>query len=81
MSIYEEYKRKLRTPEEAVRCVKDGDWIDYTLSQGQPVLLDAALAKRKGELKGVNFRVDFMFEPIPIVEHDPMQESFTYHSW
>jgi acyl-CoA hydrolase len=81
MSIYEEYKRKLRTPEEAVRCVRDGDWIDYTLSQGQPVLLDAALAKRKGELKGVNCRGYFMFEPIQIVEQDPMQESFTYHSW
>ena len=62
-------------------AVKDGDWIDYTVSQGQPVLLDAALAKRKGELKDVNCRGYFMFEPIQIVEQDPEQESFTYHSW
>ena len=47
MSYFEEYKSKLRTPEEAVKVVKDGDWIDYTISQGQPVLLDAALAKRR----------------------------------
>ena len=71
MTIYDEYRQKLRTPEEAVQVVKDGDWIDYTISQGQPVLLDAALAKRKGELKDVNCRGYFMFEPLQIVEQDP----------
>ena len=81
MSYFEEYKSKLRTPEEAVKVVKDGDWIDYTISQGQPVLLDAALAKRKGEVKDVNCRGYFMFEPLRIVEDDPEHESFTYHSW
>ena len=30
MNIYEEYKSKLRTPEEAVKVVKDGDWVDYS---------------------------------------------------
>ena len=81
MSIYDEYRQKLKTPEEAVKVVKDGDWIDYTISQGQPVLLDAALAKRKGEVKDVNCRGYFMFEPLQIVEQDPERESFTYHSW
>ena len=81
MSYYDEYRQKLKTPEEAVKVVKDGDWIDYTISQGQPVLLDAALAKRKGELKDVNCRGYFMFEPLQIVEQDPERESFTYHSW
>jgi len=81
MNIKEQYKNKLRTPEEAVMVVKDGDWIDYTVSQGQPVLLDCALAKRKGELKDVNCRGYFMFEPIQIVEQDPERESFSYHSW
>ena len=81
MSIHDEYRQKLRTPEEAVKVVKDGDWIDYTVSQGQPVLLDAALAKRKGELKDVKCRGYFMFEPLQIVEQDPERESFTYFSW
>ncbi|MEI3523712.1 MAG: hypothetical protein V8Q36_06060 [Anaerotignum sp.] len=27
MNFAEEYKRKLRTPEEAVKLVKDGDWV------------------------------------------------------
>ncbi|MBQ6496914.1 MAG: butyryl-CoA:acetate CoA-transferase [Firmicutes bacterium] len=81
MSIYDTYRSKLKTAEEAVKVVKDGDWIDYVISQGQPVLLDAALAKRKGEVKDVNCRGYFMFEPLRIVEDDPERESFTYHSW
>lgn len=28
------YREKLRTPEAAVECVKDGDWVDYTSSLG-----------------------------------------------
>ena len=41
------YREKLRTPEAAVECVKDGDWVDYTSSLGKPVLLDRALAPRR----------------------------------
>lgn len=29
MDVYQEYQRKLKTPEEAVRIVKSGDWVDY----------------------------------------------------
>lgn len=54
--IYEEYRRKLRTPEEAVRVVKSGDWVDYTTALGFPILLDAALAKRRDELWDVKLR-------------------------
>lgn len=45
-----EYRQKLRSPEEAVAVVKDGDWIDYTSCLGKPILLDRALAKRRDEL-------------------------------
>ena len=45
----EEYRRKLRTPEEAVSVVKDGDWVDYTCSLGKPEILDRALAKRRDD--------------------------------
>ena len=47
MNVLEEYKRKLRTPEQAVQVIKSGDWIDYTTSLGQPILLDRALAARR----------------------------------
>ena len=36
MNFAEEYKRKLRTPEEAVKLVKDGDWVDYSVGIGFP---------------------------------------------
>ena len=53
MRIHREYVEKLRTPEQAVQVVKSGDWIDYGTSLGFPMLLDAALAKRKEELLDV----------------------------
>jgi len=76
-----EYKSKLRTPEEAVKIVKSGDWIDYTTALGMPVLLDAALAKRAEELTDVKIRGNLMFGPVQCAECDPEQKHFTYHSW
>jgi len=29
MNITQEYKQKLTTPENAVKAVKSGDWVDY----------------------------------------------------
>ena len=47
MDFQAEYRSKLRTPAEAVRAVKNGDWVDYTSGLGFPPLLDAALAARR----------------------------------
>lgn len=81
MNFIEEYKRKLRTAEEAVSCVKSGDWIDYTSSLGKPVLLDRALAMRKDELYDVKIRGNLLQGPLEVVEADPSQEHFIYHTW
>lgn len=81
MSFLTEYQSKLRTPEEAVQVVKNGDWIDYTTSLGKPVLLDRALAKRRDELTDVKIRGNLMFGPIEAAECDPSQEHFIYNSW
>ena len=81
MSIYDEYRRKMRTPEEAVKVVKSGDWVDYTLSLGFPTLLDEALAKRRDELTDVKLRGNLIFGPIQVVECDPEREHFIYNSW
>lgn len=75
------YKQKLRTPEEAVKIVKDGDWVDYTSSLGKPVLLDQALAKRRDELHDVKIRGILLSCPIEVAECDESQEHFIYHSW
>ncbi len=81
MSFYDEYRAKLRTPEEAVRIVKDGDWVDYVSNVGFPCLLDAALAGRRDELHGVRVQGNLMFGPLNVVECDPTREHFHYNSW
>lgn len=56
MSIYDEYRNKLRTADAAVGAVKSGDWVDYTTGNGFPKALDEALARRRDELKDVKVR-------------------------
>lgn len=50
MNYREEYKKKLTTPEEAVKVIQSGDWVEYG-SFGSPLIaLDRALAARRDEL-------------------------------
>ncbi|MBP3729704.1 MAG: butyryl-CoA:acetate CoA-transferase [Lachnospiraceae bacterium] len=79
--IYEQYKQKLRSPQEAVKIVKSGDWVDYTTNVCFPPLLDAALAERRDELFDVKFRGNLTFGPIQVAECDPSREHFVYNTW
>ena len=80
MNYQKLYQQKLRTPEEAVKIVKDGDWVDYSQTCSFPQLLDAALAKRSGELRDVKIRNAISMLPVQTVENDPCG-SFTYNLW
>lgn len=81
MTVTEEYRRKLVTPEEAVRLVKSGDWVDYCTFNAQPHDLDKALAARKDELRGVKIRAASTVRPVACVEVDPEREHFIFNSW
>lgn len=81
MDYIDEYRSKLRTPEEAVKVVRSGDWVDYTVSLGFAPLLDAALAKRRDELSDVKIRGNLIFGPVMAAECDPGREHFVYNSW
>ena len=81
MNYYDEYRNKLRTTDEAVQVVKSGDWVDYTVALGFPPLLDAALARRRDELRDVKIRGNLIFGPIQAAECDPLREHFIYNSW
>lgn len=81
MDFYSEYKTKLRTPDEAAALVKSGDWVDYASNIGFPVSLDAALARRRDELKQVKVRGNLLPGPIQIAECDPAMEHFVYNTW
>ena len=77
----QEYTDKLRTPEEAVQCVKSGDWVDYSTNVCFPTLLDEALSKRRDELFDVKIRGNLAFGPVRAAECDPSREHFLYNSW
>ena len=81
MDYQKEYRQKLVTPQEAVKAVKSGDWVDYTVALGFPPLLDQALAERRDELHDVMIRGNLIFGPIQTVECDPKREHFVYNSW
>ena len=80
-NVWDSYRAKLRTPEQAVQVIKSGDWVDYTTNVGFPILLDEALSKRKDELWDVKIRGNLMFGPLKTVEVDPTREHFMYNSW
>ena len=81
MNYYEQYKQKLKTPTEAVKAVKSGDWIDYSVGLGFPELLDEALAERKDDLTDVKIRGFLILRPMKAIEADPTREHFMYNSW
>ena len=74
------YAAKLRTADEAVQIVKDGDWVDYSQTCSFPQALDAALSRRSGELHDVKIRSAISMLPVQTVENDP-HGSFTFNVW
>jgi butyryl-CoA:acetate CoA-transferase len=81
LDLMRKYQAKLTTANQAVKAVKDGDWVDYSFALGQPVLLDSALAARMGELRNINVRGGLMLRPLEIINADPHRDVFTYNSW
>lgn len=81
MNVYEEYQKKLVTAAEAVKLVRDGDWVDYSQTCSFPEALDEALAARRDELHDVKIRNAIAMKPIQVVEQDPEHRVFTYNAW
>ena len=81
MDYAQEYQKKLVTPDEAVKVVKSGDWVDYGWCTGTPDVLDAALAKRTDELFDVKVRGGILLKPLAIFEREDAAEHFCWNSW
>ena len=79
--LAKEYARKIISAEGAAKLVNSGDWVEYGMGLGQPVVFDAALAKRKHELRNVGLRGLMSCRPLAVVEEDPDREAFSYSSW
>ncbi len=77
--VMKQYKDKLCTADEAVKCIKSGDWVTYAFFNGKPVACDAALARRKHELKDVQIYGAVTIPPVPeVLTQDPNGEVFLY---
>ncbi len=79
MNFSKLYNQKLTTAEEAVKCVQNGDRVEYGAFNGKPVLCDMALAKRHEELKDVVIFAVTTLPPIP--ETAKLPQSFTFNDW
>ena len=77
MDFAKEYQQKLVSADEAVKCVKSGDWVDYSLCCGVPIALDEALAKRKDELEDIKIRSGNTSTPRKVLEVDKADDNFT----
>lgn len=81
MDVKKEYKKKLRTAEEAVNVIESGDWIDYGWTVTTPIELDRALAKRMAKLTNINIRGgNLLWEPEIFKIKDAIKH-FTWNSW
>lgn len=79
MSTYtDEYAKKLITPDQAARLVKDNDLIYTSNSMTTPYTFENALAKRVGEVTGVTLFAGPYMGPLPLAEADPEGKSFNY---
>jgi acyl-CoA hydrolase len=81
MNYAAEYKQKLITADQAAKLVKSGDWVQYGEFVQQPIDCDAALAKRKDELKDVKIRVVTTAVLPKVVAVDPEREHFCLNDW
>jgi Acetyl-CoA hydrolase len=80
LDVQEEYAHKLITAREAAALVKSGDWLDYSLSCGQPIEIDKALALRAPELRNVKVRSAVSLRMPEIMKGDDAGEHFKWHS-
>lgn len=81
MAYLTEYKKKLVTPEDAVKIVKSGDWLDCGSFNAQVRALDTALAKRAEELEELKIWTCFALFQSKLDEIDPTGDRFTWNSW
>ncbi|MCX7983158.1 MAG: hypothetical protein N2572_09690, partial [Syntrophales bacterium] len=79
-AIWQIYRDRLRSAEEAVRIVKSGDWVFYSHFAMFPYELDCALAKRVGEMENVSVIVSTAMHPSQVAACDREKRTFTYYS-
>ncbi|UQT38766.1 hypothetical protein M5E89_09740 [Acidaminococcus intestini] len=84
MNYEKEYAKKLTTPEEAVKIVKSGDWVDYGWCANHPRVLDKALAERmikEPSLTDLKFRGGVALWMPEVAKIPNAKEQMCWNSW
>ena len=71
-----EYTSKLKTAEEAVKVIRNNDWIAYGEFAAFTPKLDRALAERKDELNSVHILACGLGDKCEVISSDPHGEVF-----
>lgn len=80
--VWRQYREKLCTADEAVKCIKSGDWVTYAFFNGKPVACDIALAKRRDELEDILVAGAVTIPPVPaVLTQDPEGKTFNYNDY
>ena len=80
--MLDKYRDKIKSPAEAAKVVKSGDWVDFGFGNGFPELFDEALAARRDELQDVKIRGGLVYRPIiHTIDCAPDRKHFQYCSW
>ena len=84
MNYEKEYAKKLTTPEEAVKIVKSGDWVDYGWCANHPRVLDKALAERmikEPSLTDLKFRGGVALWMPEVAKIPNSKQKMCWNSW
>lgn len=81
MNYQSEYQKKLVSADEAVKVVKSNDLVHYGEFVMNSHVLDAALSRRKDELRNVNVRSVCCPFVTQVVQADPERKHFIYNDW
>lgn len=81
MDYKELYQSKLTTPEEAVKCVHDDDWVDWGWVSNTPKACDHAMAEHVKTLKNVQFRGGILMWKPEMFDIPDAADHFTWNSW
>ena len=82
MSYIKEYADKMVSADEAVKCVKSGDWVEYGYCTTTPKALDAAMAKHvvEEDLHDLKLRGGILMWEPEIFKIDNPGEHFCWNS-
>ena len=81
MDYKELYQSKLTTPEEAVKCVHNDDWVDWGWVTNTPQVCDHAMAEHVKTLSGVQFRGGILMWVPEMFNIPDAADHFTWNSW